>query len=75
MKNTSTASEPAAKVVDPIFEIARREASFGHANEFAPIVKGPFFAITGLVPLFCVAAGCVVWRLVKGIFGKAAESR
>ncbi len=74
MKNTATASEPAVKVVDPIFEIALREASFENANEFAPIVEGPFFAIIGLVLLFCVAAGCVVWRLVKGIFRKAAES-
>jgi hypothetical protein len=72
MKNTSKVPPSPALVheSDPILEVAKREASFEHAWEFAPIVKGPLFAVAGLVPLCCATAICIVWRGIKGLFVK-----
>jgi hypothetical protein len=52
---------------DPIQRIALREASFGHAGEFAPIAKGPVFALAALALLAPVMACCLAWRAAKGL--------
>jgi hypothetical protein len=74
MKNTSTEHSSSSSVheADPILEIAKREASFEHAREFAPIVKGPLFAIAGLAPLCCAVVVCMVWRGINGLIVKSA---
>jgi hypothetical protein len=74
MKNTSIVppSLAPAHKADPILEIARREASLEHGREFAPIVKGPLFAIAALAPLCCAIVVCIVWRGIKGLIVKSA---
>jgi hypothetical protein len=45
-----------------ILEMAIREVSPEHVDEFTPITRGPIYAIVALIPLCIMAAACLVWK-------------
>jgi hypothetical protein len=53
--------------IDPLLLAAQREASFQYAREYEPITRGPVFAIAALLPLGCIMATCMFWRLLRRI--------
>ena len=52
---------------DPILEIAMKEVSPGHYEEFAPIERGTVFASVMLLLLACVAIPFVIYRKLRPI--------
>lgn len=49
-----------------ILDVARREVSPEHFNDFEPIVKGPLFAVVALIPLGILAVACLVSQKLTG---------
>jgi hypothetical protein len=57
---------------DPILQWAQREASLEHAGEYAPITKGPLFAMVCLIPLGCAMTVSMAWRIARRVIVKSA---
>lgn len=48
-----------------IIRLARREVDPAHAAEFAPITRGPLFAVIGLAILGVIAVPYLLWQKLQ----------